>query len=64
MQTIEFHENMIGADNGPGKPYLKKWAKRMIAQEAGFVECTENYEKAIVAISRAFSLAQQLKNKI
>ena len=63
-QTLIFHENMIGVDNGMGKPYLKKWAKRMIAQESGFVECTAAYEKAIIAISKAFTLAQQLKEKI
>ncbi len=63
-QTLTFNENMIGADNGVGKPYLKKWAKKMIAQESGFVECTASYEKAIIAISKAFNLAQQLKDKI
>lgn len=63
-QSLTFHENMIGADNGNGKPYLKKWTKVMIAKECGFGEGSASFENVIMAITKTFNLAQQLKEKI
>ena len=53
-KPLEYHENMIDCQNGVNGPFLKKWAARMVAEQCGFVECTDAYERAMVAIKIAF----------